>query len=73
MRTWIINLGKHVQPEGVRRIGAERFSLEFFGSEDEACALARDFSNALKRTVNGKPTVYVISENGIDSFDVGNP
>lgn len=69
MRTWLINLGKHERTGG--RFTRERFSLEFCGTEEEACTLAREFSNLLRKTVNGKPTVYVISENGIDSFDIG--
>lgn len=68
---WVINLGKHVQTGDRRRLDYERFSLEFEGDEESACALAREFSNLLRRTRDGKPTVYVISENGIDSFDIG--
>jgi len=69
--TWTINIGKFVYDGASPK--AERFSLDYNGDEEGAYALARDFSNLLKKTVNGKPVIYVISENGIDSFEVGNP
>lgn len=72
-KVWSIGCAKHIRQKKAATFGTEKFFIEFHGSDDEAYAFARDLSNLMKRTVDGKPVVFVIAENGVDSFDVGNP
>ena len=69
--TWTVTFAKHLFLPGVAKVSTERFSLEFEGSEEEAVAYGRELSTLLRKSVDGKPLVHVIS--GEISIPIGNP